>query len=154
MVHYNEKGGSRTNENLPLNILRRDPIIYYSVNFNQHQNFYNFYSSDMIDNFIDAVHQKFKPLKNVHYKFQTYFEIVNQQRTPDNEKFLTNKRTWLSNVYYFKYFNEFLRNELKNEIAKRIINNGLTGSSWYFRRFKRLNVIVVPLTKDSKFITG
>ena len=56
-------------------------------------------------------------------------------------------------MFHFNYFNEFVRGELKNEITNRIIQNGLTGSSWYFRRFERLNGIVVPLTKESKFIT-
>ena len=56
-------------------------------------------------------------------------------------------------MFRFNYFNEFVRGELKNEITKRSIQYGLTGSSWYFRRFGRLNGIVVPLTKQSKFIT-
>ena len=56
-------------------------------------------------------------------------------------------------MFRFNYFNEFVRGELKNEITKRSIQYGLTGSSWYFRRFGRLNGIVVALTKESKFIT-
>ena len=78
---------------------------------------------------------------------------MNQQRTPDNNNFLTENRSWITTVFRFKYFNEYLRGELKNEINKRIINNGLTGSSWYFKRFERLNVIVVPLIKESNIIT-
>ena len=154
LVHYNQKGGARANANFPLNILKRGSITYYSVNFNQHKNFYNFYSGDMVDEFLGVVYRTFKPLKNIDYKFQAYFEIVNQQRKSDNRNFLTDNRSWLTNVYRFKYLNEFLRAELKNEITKRIISNGLTGSSWYFRRFERLNVIVLPLTKGVRFTAG
>ena len=46
-----------------------------------------------------------------------------------------------------------MRSEVKNEITKRSINNGLTGSSWYFR-FERLNVIVAPLTNEIRFTTS
>ena len=154
LVHYNQKGGARANTNFPLNILKRDSITYYSVNFNKHKIFYNFYCGDMVDEFLGVVYRTFKPLKNINYKFQAYFEIVNQQRKSDNQNFLTDNRSCVNNVYRFKYFNEFLRAELKNEITKRIISNGLTGSSWYFRRFERLNVIVLPLTRGVRFITG
>ena len=108
----------------------------------------------MVDDFLGVTYQTFTPLKNIDHKFQVYFEIMNQQRTSNNQNFLTDNRSWLTKVYRFKFFNDFLRNELKNEINKRIINNGLTGSSWYFKRFERLNVIVVPLTKGVCFLTG
>ena len=104
--------------------------------------------------FLGVVNQTFKPLKNINHKFQVYFEIVNQQRTSDNQNFLTDNRSWLTKVYRFKFFNDFLKNEFKNEITKRIINNGLTSSSWYFKRFDRLNVIVTSLTNGTRFLTG
>ena len=155
LKHYKQQiSGSKNNVNAPLSILRRDIITYYSVNFDQHKSFYNFYSSDMIKDFFNNVNHTFKPSKNIKYKFQVYFELVNQQRTSDNQIFLTNNRSFLTNVFRFNYSNEFVRAELKNEITKRIIQNGLTGSSWYFRRFDIVNVIVVPLTKESKFITS
>ena len=130
----------------PLNMLKRGIITYYSVNFRQHNAHYDFHSSDMVDVFLDAIHRAIDPERNLIYKFQ--------QRTPNNENFLTDNESWMTNVFRFKYFNEYLRGELKNEITKRIIINDLTGSSWYFRRFERLNVIVVPLTKETKFITN
>ena len=107
----------------------------------------------MVEDFLNVVYYTFKPSKNIKYRFQAYFELVNRQRTFDNQNFITDNRSWLTNVYRFNYFNEFVRGELKSEITKRIIQNGLTDSSWYFRRFERLNVIVVPLTKESKFMT-
>ena len=107
----------------------------------------------MVDDFLGVVYRTFKPLNNFKHKFQVYFELVNQQRISDNQDFLTDNRSWLTNVYTYKFFNEFLRNELKHEITKRIINNDLTGSSWYFTRFERLNVIVTT-TNGPLFITG
>ena len=102
----------------------------------------------MVNDFLNSVYQSFKPNKNIKYKFQGYFELINQQKTIDNQSFLTDKRNWLTNVYFFKHFNEFIRNEIFNDITKRIIVNSLTGSSWHFKRFERLNIIAVPLTAE------
>ena len=51
-------------------------------------------------------------------KFQAYFEIVNQQRVPDHNDFNAEKRNWLTSVFQFKYFNDFVQGEIKNEIMK------------------------------------
>ena len=154
LSHYNQRGDARNNWVSPLNFSKRGPITYYSINFGQHRAHYDFFSGDIAGVFLDAVHRTFTQLTNQTYKFQAYFELANQQRTPNNDAFLTENRCWLTNVFRFKYFNEFLRGELKNENAKRIINNGLTGSSWFFKRSERINVIVVPLTKATKIITS
>ena len=150
--HYRQKqyqiGGSRNNNTTPLNILKRGSITNYSVNFNRHKNFYDFFSADIVNDFLNSVYRSFKPDKNIKYKFQGYFELVNQQKTIDNQSFLTDDQNWLTNVYSFKHFNEFVRAEIANDITKRIILNGLTGSSWYFKRFERLNITVVPLAKS------
>lgn len=124
LYHYNQLGGVRNAQMAPSNTLKRGIITYYSVNFQQHDAYYDFYSSDMIDVFLNVVHDTFVPQRNLTYKFQAYFEIVNKQRTPDNNDFLTDNRTWLTNVFRFKYFNEFVKGEIRNEITKRIINNG------------------------------
>ena len=154
LYHYGQQmGGSRNlrASDLPLNILKKGSITYYSVNFDQHKNFYDFYSSDIVDVFLDSVYQVFQP-KSSMFKFQGYAEIVNQQR--GETVVLENKRVWLTNVYQFKYFNEFVRGEIKDEIIKRVIVNGQSGSSWYFKRFNRLNIIVVPSSDAKKLITS
>ena len=104
----------------------------------------------MIDIFLINVYDVFKPERNLLYKFQEYFEIINQQRDPEH----TEKKVWLTNVFHFKHFNQFVRGEIKEEIIKRVIINGQTGSSWYFKRFNRLNIIIVPLVDELKIITG
>ena len=37
---------------------------------------------------------------------------------------------WLTNAYVGKYFNPFVRSQIKGDILKRVIINGRTGSSW------------------------
>ena len=71
LYHYSQAGGARNRLNdLPVNVLRRGQIVYYSVNFDQHRNYYKFFSTDMIDTFLDAVYDTFKPERNLLYKFQ------------------------------------------------------------------------------------
>ena len=57
-------------------------------------------------------------------------------------------------MYRFKYFNKFVRGEIKDEIIERVIVNGQSGSSWFFNRFNRLNIIVVPLSNELRIISG
>ena len=74
------------------------------------------------------------------YKTQGYAEIINQQQGG----LIVAESTciWLTNTYTAKHFNDYERSSIKSEIVKRIIVNGLTGSSWYFKRFNRLTVII------------
>ena len=128
MYHYNQRGGARQRGNdIPLNILKRVQITYYSVNFDQQKDYFDFHSTDMVDVFLDTAYHAFNPQQNLMYMFQGYFEIINQQRGND----LNDKRVWLTNVYRFKYFNEFVRGEFKDEIIKSVIVNGQSGSSWF-----------------------
>ena len=101
--------------------------------------------------FLDNVHLAFNS-QNHMYKFQGYFEIMNQERGP--EFALEDTRVWLTNVYRLKYFNDFFRGEIKDEITKRVIVNGQSGSSWFSKRFNRLNIIVVPLLNELKLVTS
>ena len=52
LFHYSQAGGSRLNQQLPLNVLRRGRIKYFSINYNQHENFYNFFQESIVDDFL------------------------------------------------------------------------------------------------------
>ena len=143
--HYLQTGGRSVHpriSDLPLNILRRPPLTYYSINFEQHRNFYDFFSMNIVDIFLNNVYQVYQ-CSNKENKIQAYAEIINQQQ---GEIVLENKRVWLTNVYRAKHFNDFVRGELPDQIIKRVIVNGESGSKWYFKRFERLNVNFVLLS--------
>ena len=125
LFHYNQSGGSRMNQQLPLNVLKRGPITYFSVNFNQHKDFYNFFEESIVDDFLDAVYARFAPDDEI--KIQGYAEIINQQQ--GNNIISENKRVWLTNVYTAKHFKPYVRGAVRNDILKRLIFNGDTGSS-------------------------
>ena len=50
-----------------------------------------------------------------------------------------------------KHFNTFIRTEIKNEIIKRIIVDGQSGSSWFFKRFQTLSLITTPANQVQLF---
>ena len=150
LIHYSQMGGNRTNQQLPINILKRGPIKYISINYNQHKNFYNFLGEQIVDDFLDSVHSRF--VSGGEYKLQEYAEIINQQQ--GDFLIAQSTRVWLTNNYAGRYFNNFIKNSIKREIVKRIIFNGLTGSSWHFKRFQRLSVIAFPVSDYKTLMSG
>ena len=124
LCHYYQQpkqqiGGSITDSSC-LNILNRGKIIYFSINYDQHKDHYNFFSSDMVPEFLDAIYKSFKPKAATKYKFHAFFELVNQQKIDNNQRIL-DTRSWFTNVYRFFHFNEFVRQRFEEEILKRII---------------------------------
>ena len=39
LFHYNQAGDSRMNQQLPINVLRRGPVKYFSINYTQYKTF-------------------------------------------------------------------------------------------------------------------
>ena len=78
LFHYGKQQiggrGPRTSA-LLLNVLKRCPITYYSISFNQHKKFYDFFSTGVVDVFLDSVYETYRPIKE--NKIQGYAEIVN-----------------------------------------------------------------------------
>ena len=56
------------------------------------------------------------------------------------------------NAFNSKHLNDFVRGEIRDEITRRVIVNSETGSSWHFKRFERLTIVVVPVSGAKKLI--
>ena len=120
-------------------VLRGRLIIYGSINYNPQKDFYDFQDEEKnFDTFFNSVKDLFVSGKD--YKIQGHFELKNYQQTELVE--LEHTRVWLTNVVVGRYFNEFIRGEIKKDILKRVTINGSTGSRWLFKRFNKLQVIV------------
>ena len=144
MFHRHQQTGGAISQQLPVNVLKRRPITYYSINFYQHDNFYDFYDEKIVDRFFNSVKELFVS-NSKELKMQGYFELKNYQQTEPVE--LENTRVWLRNIFTGRYFNDIVRNETKKDILNRVIINGSTGSSWLFKRFNKLQVIVIDKSK-------
>ena len=150
LLHYNQMGGNRRNQKLPINVLRRGPITYFSINYNQHKSFYNFFQEQVVDDFLDAVYSRF--LSDDEYKIQGYAKIINQQQ----REFIIaeSTRVWLTNTYTARHFNNYVKSSIKNKTGKRIIANSLTGNSWFFKRFQRLTIMATSARDFSRIMSG
>ena len=149
LLHYQQTGG-RGNQQLPLNVLRRDPITYFSINYHQHKDFYDFFDEGAVDSFFNYVYERFASGKD--FKMQGCVELGNYQQTETEE--LLNIRVWLTNVFIGRYFNQYIRGEMKKDILKQVIINGARGSSWIFKRFNKLQVIVTDRMSFKNIMSG
>ena len=84
---------------LPINIWRRGPVTYYSINFQQHKSFYNFYAEEIVDSFFNSIKERIVPSKNDEFKMQGYAEIIHFQPTEIVE--LENIRLCVTKVYFW-----------------------------------------------------
>ena len=91
-------------------------------------------------------------MQNVKHRFQAStkkcfkcsFIIENTQNSirPDLQPLL-NARYWTTRTYDSICFNVFIFHALKQDILKMLINNNMSGSSWYFKRFVYLAVKIL-----------
>ena len=61
---------------LAINILRRGPVTYYSINFRQHKRFYNFYAEEIVNLFFNSIKERIVSAKNDKFKMQGCAEII------------------------------------------------------------------------------
>ena len=99
-------------------------------------------SEKIVDAFLNEVDRKFEVDDPV--EVQSAFTIINYQ-PPENEFFVEviDQRSWLTDVYNCRFFNDFVKMGLKKNILKWIIVNTLTGSSWRFKRFNKISFVAV-----------
>ena len=57
-------------------------------------------------------------------------------------------RWWITDVYKATNFKELVYYGLKQNILSKVIVNGMSGSSWRFRRFVMINLKVLNLARE------
>ena len=127
-------------EEKPLDISKLPGLIIYSIEFQKHSDFYNFYRSEKcVDDFLKNIQYKFE--SNQKNWFKCSFYIENKQNSfMNNWELLVNTQYWSTETYDGKYFDDFILFGLKQDIIKRVIVNNISGSAWYFKRFLYLAV--------------
>ena len=144
-MEYHEDRKNIPFEGKPLDILKFSGLTIYSINFQKHNESYNFYNSEKcIDDFFKNVKYKFKP--NEKNLFKCSFYIGNKENSVmPNLQPLIDTRYWTTETYDGKYFNDFIFSGLRQDILKRVIVDNVSGSAWYFKRFIYLAVKVLDL---------
>ena len=72
LLHYNQVGDSRMNQQLSVNILRRGSIMYYTINFQQRKKFYDFYQKSVVDDFLNFVYKRFASGANIKFRAMSW----------------------------------------------------------------------------------
>ena len=123
LEHYSD-GKKLPFEEKPIEIKNIHGLTTYEISFEKHADYYNFSDSDV--------------------SIKCGFSIQNIQQPPTNYTVaIVNSRYWSTDVYRTTYFNDHVFSSLSNDIRKRVIVNGLSGSSWRFSKFLYLNLKVL-----------
>ena len=113
--------------------------------FIDHGTHYNFYDSqELVSDFLTVFENVFIPRADLRQvRFKCTFTVVNgQPASRAGFAEITDSRVWQTNVHDSVYFNDFIKSNLSQDILKRIIINGMAGSSWRFKRFDRICLAV------------
>ena len=134
LKHYDD-GKTIPFEEKPLNILKLPALTVYSIEFKKHQNFYDFYNSELcVDDFLRNVKHKLKAGSKKWIKCS--FTIENIQKSLfQGLQLILNTRYWITPTYDGVYFNDFIFFGFKQDILSRVIINGMSGSSCHFKQF-------------------
>ena len=117
----------------------------YCINFSEHGDYYDFYDSrELVSDFLMVFENVFVPQPNLRWVcFKCSFIIINCQPAPRTGFIeITDSRVWQTNVYDGVYFNDFVKSNLAQDFLKKVIINGMTGSSWRVKRFDRIYLTV------------
>ena len=139
--HYKD-GKDAQVEDKPISISEiGNNIKKFEIKYSEHSDFYDFHNAEkVVDDFLKVVSKKIKR-SNEYFLVRAGFSIENFQPILDNySDSLKNTRYWSTEPMETKSFNEFVFFNIRESILKRIIKNGLTGSSWRFNRFVYLNI--------------
>ena len=142
LKHYSE-GKDIPFEEKPLDVVRYPSLLIYQIEYKKYSHRYSFYNSDKcVDEFLQNVKYRFHATSKKWLKCSFIIENTQNSMLPDLQPLL-NTGYWTTETYDSIYFNEFIFNALKHDILKRVINNNMTGSSWYFKRFLYIAVNIL-----------
>ena len=145
LKHYND--GETVVDNKPITVTEIGAVKKYEITFQEHSDSYDFFNSEkLVDEFLLLVKGKIF-LSNTDYYIRCGFSLENMQaHLTDDDVLLANSRYWSTESIQTKSFNDFIFFSLRESISKRVINNGLTGSSWFFKRFLYIHVKTIKVS--------
>ena len=141
LKHY-EKGKNLSDIEKPISIVDiGSSIKKYEITYREHSSSYDFFDpASLVDEFLFNVKKRIKR-RNEYFLIRCGFSLENIQPILDNyNEPLKNTRYWTTDPIETKSFNDFVYFNVRESISKRVISNGLTGSSWHFNRFVYINI--------------
>ena len=112
----------------------------YEITFAQHLHDYDFYNAEkLVHDFLLNVKNRIGRSSS-NFLIKCGFSLATFNRPIENEQPIKNSRYWKTEPHQTKLLNDFIYFNLRDSELKRVINNGLTGSSWHFNCFLYINV--------------
>ena len=106
LKHY-EDGKNILFEEKPLDILKFSGLTIYSIDFQKHSEFYDFYNSGKrVDDFLNNVKYKFNSNEKNSFKCSFYIENKHNSVMCSLQPSI-DTRYWTTETYDGKYFNDF-----------------------------------------------
>ena len=145
LKHYND--GETLVDNKSITVTEIGTVKKHEIKFQEHSDSYDFFNSEkLVDEFLLLVKSKIFP-SNTDFYIRCGFSLENMQAPlTDDDVPLTNSRYWSTEPIQTKSFNDFVFFSLRESVLKRVINNGLTGSSWFFKSFLYINVETIKVS--------
>ena len=133
-------------EEKPVIVTNIGKVTKFEINYQDHSTFYDFHNSEsIVDEFLFNVKNKIQR-SNVEFLIRSGFSLENIQSAVDDfDEPLKNSRYWTTDPIQTKSFNDYVYFTIRESILKRVINNGLTGSSWHFNRFLYINIKTIKV---------
>ena len=114
----------------------------------KHGDHYDFENSEeTVDDFLNNVRSQLKPSGLKRIKCLFVIEDI-QQSAFENLRPILNTRYWTTDVYKASYFNDFVFYGLTQNVLSKVIVNGMSGSSWKFRRVVMISLKVLNLDRE------
>ena len=145
LKHYND--GETAVDNKPITVTEIGAVKKYEIKFQEHSDSYDFFNSKkLVDEFLLLVKGKIFR-SNTDFYIRCDFSLENMQAPlTDDDVPLTNSHYWSTKPIQTKSFNDVVFFSLRESILKRVINNGLNDSSWFFKRFLYTNVKTIKVS--------
>ena len=132
----------------PLILKKTANLLKFEITVKKHGEYYDFENSEeVVDDFLKNVHSRFKLSGLKLIKCSFVIENI-QQPVFENLTSILNTRYWTTDVYKGACFNDFVFHGLRQNILSKVIVNGMSGSSWKFRRFVMLSLKVLNLDRE------
>ena len=127
LKHYSD--GKNVIEEKLVIVTKIGKITKFEINYQNHSSFYDFYNSEsIVDEFLFNVKNKIQR-SNVEFLIRSRFSLENIQLALDYNELMKNSRYCTTDPIQTKSFNDYVYFTIRELILKRVINNGLTGSS-------------------------
>lgn len=117
----------------------------FEITFERHSYNYDFYNAEkLVDEFLsNAGNRVLRSEVDFFIKCGFSLEIIQPSTVDSSDAPIKKSRYCFTDAYETKSFNDFIYLSLREPILKRVMNNGLTGISWYFNHFLYINVKIL-----------